>query len=586
MDKVTWAHIWAACEKEVKTNNRGLSGEELNIAIGKRFDEVINKTQVYDSVLTRSANMRSKSSLLQMATSFMAEPTTQANMLASAAFDIKNGERKKGVRKVSSVVLSQLFNAVLVSAIYAARDDEEDKTLIEKYLSEVTNNFLGSLNPLTLIPVYKDIVSIFEGYDVKRTDMSLIGKIADAIKALKSTTKTRGEKFSLIAGSVSDALGIPLTNLIRDGLAVRNVIRSAGSVTDTTGKGVLYAIQDDILPMHQNLKLYKPDGKDERLYYAFRDGDEKMYNRFAQQYKNGGAVKSALKGQIEESFLEGELTDEEATKQFRRLGFSENEAYYEVRKLKEPVAEEESEDSNAAFKSFSEMQNIQTEADAELEAERQQASEGKKNYSEDADYTWLRDKLKAGDKGSITQEIDLLKEKGVSEDKIYSEIRKWLKKNDSEVISRAEQSLKGNYNGYENAVKRIADKYGIDESTAASAVRSAAGSDSEAVEGTVYAYGDLHFAINKGNAQTISYISKKLFEAKLNIKLNEGETYDKAYSSVRSGIRSSIKSKWKDAYVSGNSSSMMKIRRQLWATGMYDSLNKLDETLRDWLQNR
>lgn len=584
-DKVTWAHIWSACEKEVKTNNRGLSGEELNIAIGKRFDEVINKTQVYDSVLTRSANMRSKSSLLQMATSFMAEPTTQANMLASAAFDLKNGERKKGVRKVSSVVLSQLFNAVLVSAIYAARDDEEDKTLIEKYLSEVTNNFLGSLDPLTLIPIYKDIVSIFEGYDVKRTDMSLIGKIADAIKALKSTTKTRGEKFSLIAGSVSDALGFPLTNLIRDGLAVRNVIRSAGSVTDTTGKGILYAIQDDILPIAQNLKWYKPDGKDERLYYAFRDGDEKMYNRFAQQYKNGGAVKSALKGQIEESFLEGELTDEEATAQLRRLGYNENEAYYEIRKLKEPVDEEESEDSNAAFLNFEDMQGVQAEADRELEAKRQKAENEDKDFSEDADYTWLHDKLKAGDKEGIREEIELLKEKGVSDSKIQASVKTWLKENDSDVKSQAEKSIKGDYSSYESSVKRIAEKYGIDDSTAASAVRSAAGSNSDPIEGTIYAYGDLHFAIDEGSEQTVSYISKKIFEAKLRSKLNEGEAYDKAYSSVRSGIRSSLKGKWKQAYVSSDSSTKTKIRIKLWATGMYDNSSKLYDTLNDWLHD-
>ena len=582
-DKVTWAHIWAACEREVRTKQRGLSGEAFYEAVGKRFDEVVNKTQVYDSVLARSSNMRSKDSLMQMATSFMAEPTTQANMLASAVFDLKNKDVKKGIKKAGSVALSQLFNAVLVSMIYAARDDDEEKTLVEKYISEVVNNFLGSLNPLTLVPVYKDVMSLLEGYDVKRTDMSLASKIADAIKALSSTSKTRGEKILTFAGSAVDLTGFPLSNLIRDGLAVKNVISSAKGVKDTTEKGITYAIQDDMLPVLQNMKWYKPDGKDERLYYAFRDNDEKMYNRLASQYKTGGAIKSALKKQIEENYLEEKLTDEEAMAQLRRLGFSENEAYYEVRKLKEPVAEEESEDSNAAFKSFSEMQTIQSEADAELEAERKEAKDEGETYSEDADYTWLRDKLKAGDKQAIAEEIDLLTEKGVSKDKISEEVRKWLKDNDADVQSQAEQSLKGNYSSYESTVKRIADKYGIDESTAASAIRSAAGSSSDTVEGTVYALGDMHFAIDKGSEQTISDISKQIFNAKLKLKLNEGEEYDKAYSSVRSGMRSSITSKWKEAYIAGNSSEKAQIRRQIWFTRLWDTSYDLDKTLNGWL---
>lgn len=585
-DKVTWAHIWKACEKEARANNRALTGEAFYEAVGKRFDEVINKTQVYDSVLTRSAHMRSKSSTMKAVTAFMSEPTTQANMIASAAFDVKNGNKGKAVRKISAVVGSQLFNAVLVSIIYGARDDDENETLAEKYISEVVNNFLSSLNPLSIIPLYKDVVSLMQGFDVKRPDMNIISKFVDAIQKVfsKSDKLSTWDRVSGVIGAVGDIWGIPLTNIIRDSEALLNVAKNIKGIEDTTGKGILYAISDDFAPEFQKLEWYEPSSKDKRLYYAFRDNDEKMYNRLASQYKTGGAIKSALKKQIEENYLEEKLTDEGAIAQLRRLGFSENEAYYEVRKLKEPVAEEESEYGNAAFKSFSEMQTIQSEADAELEAERKEAEDEGETYSEDADYTWLRDKLKAGNKEAIAEEIDLLKEKGVSEDKISSEIKKWLKENDSDVISQAEQSLKGNYSSYESRVKRIADKYGIDESTVASAVRSAAGSSSDSIEGTVYALGDLHFALDKGSEQTISDISKQIFNAKLNLKRNEGEEYDKAYSSVRSGMRSSITSKWKEAYIAGNSTVKAQIRRRLWATGLWDSLDKLYDTLDRWVE--
>jgi hypothetical protein len=588
-DKVTWAYLWNACEKEVKANNKGLSGEALYEATGKRFDEVVNKTQVYDSVITRSAHMRSKSSMMKAVTAFMSEPTTQANMLASAAFDAKNGHGGKATRKVAAVVASQLFNAMLVSLVYGARDDDEDKTLAEKYISEVVNNFLGSLNPLTLIPLYKDVVSLMQGFDVKRPDMNVISKFVDAVQKVfsKNDKLTVWDRTKGIIGTVGDMWGIPVTNLIRDAEAVVNVVKSAGGIKDTTGKGILYAISDDFAPELQKLNWYEPSSKDERMYNAFRDNDEKMYNRLASQYKTGGAIKSALKGQIEEGYLEGKLTDEEAMSQFRRLGYSENEAYYEVRKLKEPVTEEESEDANAAFKSFSEMQGIQSEADVELEAERKEAKDEGKEFSEDADYTWLRDKLKAGDKDSIKEEISLLKEKGVSDSKIVGEIKKWLKENDSDVKRQAEQSLKGNFSGYESAVKRIADKYGVDESSVASAIRGAAGSTSDPVEGTVYALGDLHFAIESGSSDTVKSITDKLVDAKAQIKLDEGEDYDDAYDSARNAVRSSVRSKWKEPYQKAKTGAeMAQIRRQMWATGLWKSSYELDDLLKGWREEK
>ena len=92
-DRVTWAHIWLACKNEVRVK-KGLTGEALLEATGERFTDVINKTQVYDSVLSRSDAMRSKSTYMKMTTAFMAEPTTQWNMYGSAVRDFKNGNKE------------------------------------------------------------------------------------------------------------------------------------------------------------------------------------------------------------------------------------------------------------------------------------------------------------------------------------------------------------------------------------------------------------------------------------------------------------------------------------------------------------
>ena len=50
----------------------------------ERFNEVMRATQVYDSVLVKSSNMRSQNFSMKALTSFMAEPTLTINVLADA----------------------------------------------------------------------------------------------------------------------------------------------------------------------------------------------------------------------------------------------------------------------------------------------------------------------------------------------------------------------------------------------------------------------------------------------------------------------------------------------------------------------
>lgn len=571
-DKVTWAHIWAACEREVAHDNKGLQGEELYKKTGERFDEVINKTQVYDSVLTRSAHMRSKSQAMQVVTSFMSEPTTQANMIASALFNAKNGKKGKATRQIASVVAAQLFNAMLVSIIYAARDDDEEKTLVEKYLAELTGNFLGSLNPLTMIPLFKDIWSRLEGYDLERSEMSVYSDIIKALEGLSSEKKTKWEKAYDVIGSVGNALGLPIKNILRDAAATVNVAKSVGNVSDTTGKGIWYALEEELLPVHQNLKKWKPTTKEEKLYAAFVEGDKKMYNRIASQYTSGGKIKSDLKKQIGERLVEGEIDETTATNQFRKLGLTENEAYYEVRSLKEPLPEEESEDKNADFFDFDSMQTVRSDADTE-------SSEAK------GDYDWLENALSTGNRADIQSEINDLKGRGVSEDDINSKIKSWIKENDSSVTAEAERYKMGNLNSFESTVKSVASKYGVDESSVAGAIRSAAGDKSKAIEGTIYAYGDLHVSIGSVNTSQTYLIGTSIINAKTEAYVAEGYTRAEAQKKAKQSVRSSLTSEWKSVYLSADSTERARIRQQLYATGAYDNLNHLDEILAGWRKN-
>lgn len=138
-DEITWCNIWEAVKRETKAKHPELSvrSETFLQMAGERFTDVIVKTQVYDSVLSRSGNMRSKDMSMKMATAFMAEPTTSMNMIMDA---LVKGKRNgaEGIRYcrrvIGAVASAQVINSILVSFVYAARDDDEDETYLEKYV--------------------------------------------------------------------------------------------------------------------------------------------------------------------------------------------------------------------------------------------------------------------------------------------------------------------------------------------------------------------------------------------------------------------------------------------------------------------
>lgn len=62
--------------------------------------------------------------------------------------------------------MSIIANAMLVSLVYAWRDDDEDETYPEKYLQSLVSETLEGFNPLEYLPILRDVVSLFKGYDI------------------------------------------------------------------------------------------------------------------------------------------------------------------------------------------------------------------------------------------------------------------------------------------------------------------------------------------------------------------------------------------------------------------------------------
>lgn len=230
-DEMAWCAIWEAVKRETKAKNPGMDtkSEAFLKKAGDRFTEVIVKTQVYDSVLSRSANMRSKDTGMKMATAFMAEPTTSINMIGDALMKGKRGDKRSCRKAIGSVLASVILNSFLVAWVYAARDDDEDETFREKYLSSFVSSIKDGVNPATYIPFIKDVVSIVQGYDVERSDMAVISDLWNAWKQLKNDDVSAWRKVEGFVGSICQIFGFPLKNIMRDARSAFQAFDNAGS---------------------------------------------------------------------------------------------------------------------------------------------------------------------------------------------------------------------------------------------------------------------------------------------------------------------------------------------------------------------
>lgn len=330
-DELTWCSIWEAVKRETKAKHPKMDGKSeafLKIA-GDRFSEVIDKTQVYDSVLARSANMRSKDTGMKMATAFMAEPTTSINMVADALLKAKRGDKKSGRKAIGSVVASVILNSFLVSFVYAARDDDEDETYGEKYISSFLSGIKDGVNPATYIPFVKDIVSIIQGYDVERSDMAVISDLWNAYKQLERDDVSAWKKVEGFAGSICQIFGVPVKNIMRD-------VRSAYQTFDTivngekgTTRGTAYAIVEGITG--------EKDSNAEQLYKARKAGDKEHASRVEARYAKNAenaeeaekSANAAVRSVITGKYMDGEITLAEATMELTQYaGMEMDEAYW------------------------------------------------------------------------------------------------------------------------------------------------------------------------------------------------------------------------------------------------------------------
>ncbi len=346
MDEITWCRIWKACENEVADTTAFERGsEEFYKAVGHRFDDVIEYTQVYDSVISRSEYMRSKSAGAKLFTSFKAEPTVSYNMYWYALKHMnEKGGKARLLRTAASIIGAGVFNAVLKSIITAIRDDDENQNYVDKYVEALAGNLVGTplkkvpyigeyiylggeLDTLGSLPLVNEVLSLLQGYTSSRSELKVIQDLINAAGDLDNENKGRDERWLRMAKATSQAFGIPLDAFIKDWLGVVKEAYKAisGNEPELSGN-ILYEIREG-LGVKQELELYKGVDK------AITTGD---YTRLDKQFKTmverdtttdpTKKARETVRAAVRQYFDAGEVKAGDAKRILVRCGYKMDDA--------------------------------------------------------------------------------------------------------------------------------------------------------------------------------------------------------------------------------------------------------------------
>ena len=230
MDAMTWTRMWTACKLEQAAIEKqtDLKDKDFLKRVAERFNEVMRKTQVYDSVMVKSQNMRSNNYLKKVTTSFMAEPTLSLNVLADAWQNLKSeGGKKNAVKALVTFLLSAAAQAGAKAFFGAGRSPDKKKTREENFWNRYGYNVLSEANPLSLIPGYSQLMDVLENGKLNDDAMGVIGKGKEALENIwkLATGEGKGTYRNLedsIGQLVQYATDIPLKNFMRDFRAMVN----------------------------------------------------------------------------------------------------------------------------------------------------------------------------------------------------------------------------------------------------------------------------------------------------------------------------------------------------------------------------
>ena len=232
-DDLSWGIMYKAAELKTAKEQPELKGSAFDKAATKLFEDIVDHTQVVDTIFHKSQYMRNQGTGYKVTSAFMAEPTKTYNMLYRAYRDAKlSGNQSFKVKRLRDVALiflfEQILNAIITGGWDVLRDDEKTN-YIESFREHFTENALDNLNPLNLLPIAKEITSAIQGYDATAYTIDAIYTAVDSFNALlkiaqgKSNKTTWGNTYQ-IAKATSQLTGVPVANVMREFKTIYNLV--------------------------------------------------------------------------------------------------------------------------------------------------------------------------------------------------------------------------------------------------------------------------------------------------------------------------------------------------------------------------
>jgi len=357
-DRFTWAAMWYAAKDSV--NRSAYDSEEAYMkAVTDLFEEVIYKTQVVDSILTKAEFLREKGFVARQLGSFMSEPSATVSMLADAYYkysdDLQQGKSRSEAwqRNGGNIVKTMAVYAVaqvILSAFQSAWDalrDNDDKdpedwlhNFMLKYANAFKGNLIDEMLPFGKIPLMSEIYEvikseladrgIFEklGLDMYGNDISsgLSMYIKYAKKGLdialdkatgqKTNYTTYGMVYNLLKG-ISDLSGLPLASVTREIVTLWN--NTVGFLAPSK-KLVTYERAADRKKREGYAQYVQQTGLSQATYNALYDKAD----------VDGDGIEQGEFGPVLlEAIQSGEITEEQAAAAWKANWNKENSTTFE-----------------------------------------------------------------------------------------------------------------------------------------------------------------------------------------------------------------------------------------------------------------
>ncbi len=237
-DDFTWAWIYGTVKNEIKRKNPEIdtNSELFKTKVRERFNYIVDRSQVVDSIFHRTETMRSGNIYTKNATMFMSEPLKTYNMYRTEMLDaVKNGEvGRKTARATAVFVVSNLLLSIAQALPDTWREDGEEELfnkdgkripLWERFFKNIGENMIDNSNPMTYLPYIKDIWSMIQGYSQNRVEYSNLSLLVNAVfKGLKDDKKSNVIKFINVARPASAVFGLSYGNLYRDAKAIYDTV--------------------------------------------------------------------------------------------------------------------------------------------------------------------------------------------------------------------------------------------------------------------------------------------------------------------------------------------------------------------------